>query len=79
MDVPHDGTQEGTVARGDVWGNIGCLPPLHLVFSLECAAHDGEHSAREQVADTMIKARTDMLRGVIRHMAATNKIIVDKA
>ena len=23
MDVPHDGTREGAVARGDVWGNIG--------------------------------------------------------
>ena len=56
MDVPHDGTREGTVAWGEVWGNIGCLPPMHLVFSLGCAVDDGEHSARAQVADTMIKA-----------------------
>ena len=57
MDVPHDGTREGTVARGEVWGNIGCLPPVHLVFSLGCAAYDGERHAREHVADAMIKAR----------------------
>jgi hypothetical protein len=56
MDVPHDGTREGRVAGGEVWGNIGCLPPVHLVFALGCAAHDGERHAQEQVADTMIKA-----------------------
>ena len=31
------------------------FPPVHLVFPLGCAAHDGTHAAREHGADTMVK------------------------